>query len=280
MTMLDCGGRALDLSRTAIMGILDITPDSFSDGGVFMEPQKAIDHAAAMVEHGADIIDIGGESTRPGAEEVGLQQELERVLPVLESLAKHLEVPISIDTSKPEVMTAARNAGAGLINDVYALRAKGALAAAAATGLPVCLMHMKGEPRTMQQQPQYEDVVHEVTGFLQQRVHAAESAGITRDKIVVDPGFGFGKTLGHNLDLLRGLSTLKSFGLPVLAGLSRKSMIGMALGLPVEQRLNASIALALIAVGQGVAIVRVHDVRETVEAIRMYESVYPPNNAS
>lgn len=279
MTVLDCGGRALDLSRTAIMGILNITPDSFSDGGVFMEPQKAIDHAASMVEQGAAIIDIGGESTRPGAEAVGLQQELDRVLPVLESLTKHLDVPISVDTSKPEVMTAARDAGAGLINDVYALRADGAPEAAAATGLPVCLMHMKGEPRTMQQHPEYEDVVGEVAGFLDQRIQAAESAGIQRNKIIVDPGFGFGKTLEHNLALLRGLSAFKSFGLPVLAGLSRKSMIGIALDLPVEQRLNASIALALIAVSEGAAIVRVHDVRETVEAIRMYEAVYSSNNA-
>jgi dihydropteroate synthase len=280
MTMLDCGGRALDLSRTAIMGILNITPDSFSDGGVFMEPQKAVDHAMAMVEQGAAVIDIGGESTRPGAEAVGLQQELDRVLPVLESLANNLDVPISVDTSKPEVMTAVRHAGAGLINDVYALRAEGALDAAAATGLPVCLMHMKGEPRTMQQHPEYGDVVDEVAGFLEQRIQAAEAAGIQRNKIIVDPGFGFGKTLEHNLALLRGLSAFKSFGLPVLAGLSRKSMIGMALDLPVDQRLNASIALALIAVSEGAAIVRVHDVRESVEAIRMYEAVYPANNAS
>jgi dihydropteroate synthase len=280
MTSLDCGGRALDLSRTAIMGILNITPDSFSDGGVFMEPQKAIDHASAMVEQGADIIDIGGESTRPGAEEVSLQQELDRVIPVLEALAPNLEVPISIDTSKPGVMHAAQAAGAGLINDVYALRADGALAEAAASGLPVCLMHMKGEPRTMQQQPQYDDVVEEVAGFLQQRIQAAETAGIRRDKLIIDPGFGFGKTLEHNLALLRGLSTFTSFGLPVLAGLSRKSMIGMALGLPVEQRLNASIALALIAISQGAAIVRIHDVRETVEAIRMYEIVYKSANES
>jgi dihydropteroate synthase len=280
MTMLDCGGRALDLSRTAIMGILNITPDSFSDGGVFMEPQKAVDHAMAMVEQGAAVIDIGGESTRPGAEAVGLQQELDRVLPVLESLANNLDVPISVDTSKPEVMTAVRHAGAGLINDVYALRAEGALDAAAATGLPVCLMHMKGEPRTRQQHPEYGDVVDEVAGFLEQRIQAAEAAGIQRNKIIVDPGFGFGKTLEHNLALLRGLSAFKSFGLPVLAGLSRKSMIGMALDLPVDQRLNASIALALIAVSEGAAIVRVHDVRESVEAIRMYEAVYPANNAS
>lgn len=274
MASLDCGGRALDLSRTAIMGILNITPDSFSDGGVFMEPQKAIDHASAMVEQGAAIIDIGGESTRPGAEEVSPQQEMDRVLPILEALVPNLDVPVSIDTSKPVVMRAAREAGAGLINDVYALRADGALTEAAATGLPVCLMHMKGEPRTMQQQPQYDDVVEEVADFLRQRVQAAEDAGISRDKLIIDPGFGFGKTLQHNLALLRGLSAFTSFGLPVLAGLSRKSMIGMALGLPVEQRLNASIALALIAVSRGAAIVRVHDVRETVEAIRMYETVY------
>jgi len=274
MTVLDCGGRALDLSRTAIMGILNITPDSFSDGGVFMEPGKAIDHAAAMAEQGADIIDIGGESTRPGAEAVGIQQELDRVLPVLEVLAPNLDIPISIDTSKPEVMRAARAAGAGFINDVYALREEGALDIAAETGLPVCLMHMQGGPRTMQQHPQYGDVVAEVRDFLQQRIEAAETIGISRDRILVDPGFGFGKTLEHNLELLRNLSSFKSLGVPILAGLSRKSMIGMALGLPVEQRLNASIALALIAISQGAAIVRVHDVRETSEAIRMYETVY------
>lgn len=280
MTVLDCGGRALDLSRTAVMGILNITPDSFSDGGVFMEPRKAVDHAAAMVEQGANIIDIGGESTRPGAEAVGIQQELDRVLPVLEALSPHLEVPISIDTSKPEVMRAAGVAGASFINDVYALREDGALEAAADTGLPVCLMHMQGEPRTMQQHPQYGDVVVEVRAFLQQRIEAAEAAGISRDRIIVDPGFGFGKTLEHNLVLLRNLSSFKSLGVPILAGLSRKSMIGMALGLPVEQRLNASIALALIAVSQGAGIVRVHDVRETVEALRMYETVYTPGNKS
>jgi len=280
MTVLDCGGRALDLSRTAVMGILNITPDSFSDGGVFMDPRKAVDHAAAMAEQGADIIDIGGESTRPGAEAVGIQQELDRVLPVLEALSPNLDIPISIDTSKPEVMRAARAAGAGFINDVYALREEGALDAVADTGLPVCLMHMQGEPRTMQQHPRYGDVVVEVRDFLQQRIQAAEAVGISRDRIIVDPGFGFGKTLEHNLDLLRNLSSFKSLGVPILAGLSRKSMIGMALGLPVEQRLNASIALALIAVSKGARIVRVHDVRETVEALRMYETVYNPGNES
>jgi len=274
MTMLECGGCALDLSRTAIMGILNITPDSFSDGGIFMEPQKALDHAALMADQGASIIDIGGESTRPGAQAVGIQQELDRVLPVLEALSPNLDIPISIDTSKPDVMRAAAAAGAGFINDVYALREDGALQAAAETGLPVCLMHMQGEPRTMQHHPQYDDVVVNVIDFLQQRIQVAKTAGIARDKIVVDPGFGFGKTLEHNLALLRNLSKFKSFEVPVLAGLSRKSMIGMALNLPVAQRLNASLALALIAVSQGARILRVHDVRETVEAIRMYETVY------
>jgi len=272
--MLDCGGRRLDLSRTAIMGILNITPDSFSDGGVFMDVDKALQHAEAMVEAGADIIDIGGESTRPGAQPVNAQQEMDRVLPVLERLAANIDTPVSIDTSKPEVMRAAARAGAGLINDVYALRAEGALQAAAETGLPVCLMHMLGEPRTMQQNPQYGDVVEDIGNFLQQRVEAASAAGISRDRIVIDPGFGFGKSLEHNLELLRRLAEFKSLGLPILAGLSRKSMIQMALGLPVDQRLNASLALALIAIAEGASIVRVHDVRETAEAVRMYEAVY------
>ena len=272
--MMDCGGRKLDLSRTAIMGILNITPDSFSDGGVFLHPQKAVDHAAAMVEQGADIIDIGGESTRPGAAGVDIEQELDRVLPVLEVLLQQVPVPVSVDTSKPEVMRAVCEAGAGMINDVNALRSEGALVAVAESGLPVCLMHMRGEPRTMQKNPQYDDVVDEVKQFLRQRIQAAEQAGISKNKILVDPGFGFGKTLDHNLQLVRRLSEFQSLGAPILAGLSRKSMIDMALGLPVDQRLNASLALALIAVSQGAAIVRVHDVRETKEAIRMYEAVY------
>ena len=272
--MLDCGGRKLDLSRTVIMGILNITPDSFSDGGVFLHPQKAVDHAAAMVEQGADIIDIGGESTRPGAAAVDVEQELDRVLPVLDALLQQVPVPVSVDTSKPEVMRAVSEVGAGMINDVNALRSEGALAAVAESGLPVCLMHMRGEPRTMQKNPQYDDVVDEIKQFLRQRIQAAEQAGISRNKILVDPGFGFGKTLEHNLELVRRLAEFQSLGTPILAGLSRKSMIDMALGLPVDQRLNASLALALIAVSQGAAIVRVHDVRETKEAIRMYEAVY------
>lgn len=239
-----------------------------------MDVDKALKHAEAMVEAGADIVDIGGESTRPGAQPVNAQQEMDRVLPVLERLSANIDAPVSIDTSKPEVMHAAAQAGAGLINDVYALRAEGALQAVAETGLPVCLMHMQGEPRTMQENPQYGDVVEDVRRFLQQRVEAAAAAGIDRDRIVVDPGFGFGKSLEHNLELLRRLAEFQALGLPILAGLSRKSMIQMALGLPVDQRLNASLALALIAVAEGASIVRVHDVRETVEAVRMYEAVY------
>lgn len=280
MTMLDCGGRKLDLSRTAIMGILNITPDSFSDGGVFLHPQKAVDHASVMVEQGADIIDIGGESTRPGAVAVDVQQELDRVLPVLEALLPQVDVPVSVDTSKAEVMRAVSEAGAGMINDVNALRSEGALAAVAGTSLPVCLMHMKGEPRTMQKNPRYDDVVEEVKHFLCERLEAAEQAGIDRGRILIDPGFGFGKTLHHNLELLRRLAEFKSLEVPVLAGLSRKSMIEVALGLPVDRRLNASLALALIAVSQGAAMVRVHDVRETAEAVRMYEVVYGGRSGS
>ena len=218
MAVLDCGGRALDLARTAIMGVLNVTPDSFSDGGVFMSASSAVDHACRMVEQGADMIDIGGESTRPGAAAVSVQQEMDRVLPVIESLAKEVSVPVSIDTSKPEVMRAAAAAGAGFINDVYALRVPGALEAARETGLPVCLMHMQGEPRTMQQAPKYDGVVAEVSQFLVQRVKVAEAVGIDRKNLVIDPGFGFGKALHHNIALLRGLSELKAIDLPILAG--------------------------------------------------------------
>jgi dihydropteroate synthase len=278
MTVLDCRGRKLDLSRVAVMGILNITPDSFSDGGIFFDPSGAVEHARRMVAEGADIIDVGGESTRPGAQSVSVQQELDRVIPVIETLARELAVPISIDTSKPEVMQAAVAAGAGFINDIYALRADGALSAAAALGVPVCLMHMQGEPRTMQAAPQYADAVREVREFLAARVSAAKQVGIAYDRIVVDPGFGFGKTLEHNLALLRGLDDLRHIGAPILAGLSRKSMIGKALGLPVEQRLEASVALAVIAVQNGARILRVHDVAPTVRAIRMWEAVYSNSN--
>lgn len=272
---MDCAGRRLDLSRPAVMGILNVTPDSFSDGGVFLSPENAIAQASRMTADGADIIDIGGESTRPGARPVSAQEEMERVLPVVEALHARFPLPISIDTSKPEVMRAAVKAGAGFINDVLALRTDGAMAAATELNVPVCLMHMQGEPRTMQNNPRYTDVVSEVRDFLKQRLEACVNAGIPASRLVVDPGFGFGKTLEHNIELLRGLKKLQGLGAAVVVGLSRKSMIGKALGLPVEQRLHASVALAVMAVQQGARIVRVHDVGPTVEALRMWQAVYP-----
>jgi dihydropteroate synthase len=275
MTFLDCGGRKLDLSRPAVMGILNITPDSFSDGGVFLSPEKAIAQALRMAEEGADIIDVGGESTRPGARPVSAQEEMDRVLPVVEALHARIPLPVSIDTSKPDVMRAAVAAGAGFINDVQALRTDGALAAATELNVPICLMHMQGEPRTMQNDPRYTDVVSEVRDFLKQRLEACVNAGIPASRLVVDPGFGFGKTLEHNIELLRGLKKLQGLGATVLVGLSRKSMIGKALGLPVEQRLHASVALAVMAVQQGARIVRVHDVGPTVEALHMWSTIYP-----
>jgi dihydropteroate synthase len=273
--ILDCKGRGLDLSRPAVMGILNITPDSFSDGGVFLSRETALAQAVRMAEEGADIIDVGGESTRPGASPVSTQEEVDRVVPVIEALHERIPQPISIDTSKADVMRAAVAAGAGFINDVRALRDEGALATAAALNVPVCLMHMQGEPRTMQEDPRYTDVVAEVAGFLRERLQAAREAGIPARSLVIDPGFGFGKTLAHNLELLRDLGKLRELGVPVLAGLSRKSMIGKALGLPVERRLHASVVLAVMAVQNGARIVRVHDVGPTVEALRMWQAVYP-----
>lgn len=270
---LDCAGRILDLSQPQVMGILNVTPDSFSDGGRFVGREQAIAHARQMAVEGASIIDIGGESTRPGAQAVSVDEELARVIPVIEAVRAELEVIISIDTSKPAVMTAAVAAGAGLINDVRALREEGAVQAAAAAGVPVCLMHMQGEPRTMQRQPHYADVVSEVRDFLLERAQCCETAGIARQQILLDPGFGFGKTLAHNLQLLRGLPQLVAAGYPLLVGLSRKSMIGALLDLPVEQRLTPSVALATLAVWQGANIVRVHDVTETVQAIRLCRAV-------
>ncbi len=263
----------LDLSRTAVMGILNVTPDSFSDGGRFYDRARAREHAHEMVRQGADIIDVGGESTRPGAQPVSVQEEIDRVVPVIESLARELAVPISVDTSKPEVMHAAVAAGAGMINDVCALRAPRALETAAALERPVVLMHMLGTPATMQAAPQYDDVVREVREFLAARMVAAQAAGIPRERIIIDPGFGFGKTVEHNLELLRRLREFTSLA-PVLVGLSRKSMIGRLLGLPVEERMPASIAAALIAVQNGARIVRVHDVGATVQALRMLAAVY------
>jgi len=273
--ILDCNGRGLDLSRPSVMGILNVTPDSFSDGGVFLSRENALAQAVRMAEEGADIIDVGGESTRPGARPVSTQEEIDRVVPVIEALHERIPQPISIDTSKADVMRAAVAAGAGFINDVRALRDEGALATAAALNVPVCLMHMQGEPRTMQEDPRYADVVAEVAGFLRDRLRAAREAGIPARSLVIDPGFGFGKTLAHNLELLRSLGKLRELGVPVLAGLSRKSMIDKALGLPVERRLYPSVALAVMAVQNGARIVRVHDVGPTVEALRMWQAVYP-----
>lgn len=274
MTVIDCAGKLLDLSRPRVMGILNVTPDSFSDGGVYLGPDAALNQARQMVEEGADIIDIGGESTRPGAASVSLQEELDRVIPLIEALAAELPVPLSIDTSKAEVMSAAVQAGVGMINDVMALRGKGALAAAAASTLPVCLMHMQGEPRTMQADPCYNDVTAEVSGFLLERVDACLAAGIERERLLLDPGFGFGKTLKHNLQLLRELHQVTALGLPLLVGISRKSMIGALLdGAVVDQRLYGSLAAAVMAVERGAAIVRVHDVKPTVDALRITAAV-------
>ena len=265
----DCNGKSLDLSQPCVMGILNITPDSFSDGGFFMSAENAIQQALRMVAEGAAIIDVGGESTRPGAEPVSTQQELDRVIPVVEALSKELEVPISIDTSKPQVMSAAVQAGAGLINDVCALRAPGALEAAAQSGVPVCLMHMRGEPRTMQQAPQYTDLLVEVREFLRQRIDACVGAGIDINRIIVDPGFGFGKTPLHNLRLIKNLSEFEPLSCPILVGVSLKSSIGALLDRPVDQRLAGSLILTAMALERGARIIRAHDVAPTVDAVRM-----------
>lgn len=267
--LLDCAGKSLDLSAPRVMGILNVTPDSFSDGGRFVRQDEAIEQALRMVDEGAAMIDIGGESTRPGAADVSVEEEIRRVVPVIEVLAPELPVPISVDSSKPEVMRAAVAAGAGLINDVYALRREGALEAAAELKVPVCLMHMQGEPRTMQAEPHYSDVVAEVVEFLQLRVSECEAAGISRDRLILDPGFGFGKSLQHNLTLLRHLDRLAIDELPLLVGISRKSMIGALLDAPVDERLFGSIAAATIAVWQGAKIIRAHDVKATADAVKV-----------
>jgi dihydropteroate synthase len=266
-------GLPFDLSSPRVMGVLNVTPDSFSDGGRFVHIDDALRQAGDMVAEGAAIIDIGGESTRPGAAAVPLEQELARVLPVIERLAAAFDVPISIDTSKPEVMRAAVNAGAGMINDVTALSAPGAIAAAAESAVPVCLMHMQGEPRTMQQAPQYDDVVADIMRYLSDRVAACEAGGIAHNRLLVDPGFGFGKTKAHNLAVLNGLATFERLGLPLLVGLSRKSMLGAVTGRTVEERLAASVAAALMAVERGARIVRVHDVAATVDALALWQAV-------
>lgn len=278
---LSCGRHSLDLTRPRVMGILNTTPDSFSDGGSYysagsLDLDLALARAEQMWRQGAAIIDVGGESTRPGAASVGEQEELERVLPVVEAIAANLEVIISVDTSTPAVMREAAAAGAGLINDVRALTREGALAAAAETGLPVCLMHMLGEPGSMQQQPEYADVVAEVGAYLRGRLQACEAAGIARQRIILDPGFGFGKTDAHNLALLRSLRGLAPAGIPLLAGLSRKSMIGRLLDREVNERLPGSLALALLAAQRGARILRVHDVAATVDVLRLQQMVDSP----
>jgi len=256
------------------MGILNVTPDSFSDGGDFISPDAALAQARRLAAEGADIIDVGGESTRPGAAPASVDEELGRVIPVIEAIAREIPLPISVDTGKPEVMRAAVAAGAGLINDVYALRQEGALQAAAELGVPVCLMHMQGEPRTMQQTPTYEDITAEVAAFLDERLAACEVAGIPRDRLLIDPGFGFGKTLAHNLTLMRRLDELRRLDAPILVGVSRKSMIGALLGnAPVEKRLHGSVAAAMLAVERGAAIVRVHNVAPTADALRVLSAM-------
>ena len=281
---LDCAGRILKLDRPQVMGIVNVTPDSFSDGGAHDTCEAAVAHALRLVEEGADLLDIGGESTRPGAEEVPIEEELRRVVPVIEQLSSRTRVPISIDTSKPEVMRAAVAAGAGMINDVCALRGEGSLDMAATLGVPVVLMHMQGEPRSMQQAPEYDDVVGEVHRFLAERLFAAEMAGVAKKNLLVDPGFGFGKTSAHNLVLLAGLRRFSELGVPVLAGLSRKRTIGELTGRDsVHDRLAGSVAAHLIAAQRGAMILRVHDVAATVDALKVWNAaaaVPAPRKAS
>ncbi|KAF1711194.1 dihydropteroate synthase [Pseudoxanthomonas kalamensis DSM 18571] len=271
---LDCAGRALKLDRPRLMGIVNVTPDSFSDGGRHDSVDAAFAHAMRLAEEGADILDIGGESTRPGAEDVPVDEELRRVVPLIERLAKESTLPISVDSCKPEVMRAAVEAGAGMINDVCGLRREGALDTVAALGVPVVLMHMLGEPRSMQDAPHYDDVVGEVHRFLAERIFAAEMAGIAKKNIVVDPGFGFGKTLQHNLALLAQLERFTELGVPVLAGLSRKRSIGELTGREVpDQRVAGSVAAHLIAAQRGARILRVHDVAATADALKVWNAV-------
>ncbi len=253
------------------MGVVNVTPDSFSDGGRFFNSKSALSHAMELAQEGADIIDVGGESSRPGALPVSVNEELDRVMPVLEAL-KGLEIPISVDTRRPEVMQAALRAGASMINDIDALQAAGALEAVAGSQCAVCLMHKKGEPATMQRDPHYDEVVGEVRDFLEDRVQMAEKAGIKRERIVIDPGFGFGKALEHNLALLKRLPELANLGLPVLVGWSRKSSIGKITGRGPGERLAGSLAMALLSMLGGATILRVHDVRETLDVVRIWEA--------
>ena len=275
---LNCAGRVLTLDRPRIMGILNVTPDSFSDGGALydgalLSMDKVLLRARQIIAEGADIIDIGGESTRPGAAPVSLQQELDRVVPVVERLAQEFDTVLSVDTSEPRVMLEAAAYGAGFINDVRALQRPDAIRAAAATGLPVCLMHMRGEPESMQEQPSYVDVIDEVSAFLRQRIEACTRLGVAHRNLVLDPGFGFGKTAQHNLILLNRLERLREFACPILVGLSRKSLIGKILGRPLDERVAGSVALAVIAAMRGAVIFRVHDVAASSDAVRLCTAV-------
>ena len=271
---LKCADRELDLTRPCVMGVLNVTPDSFSDGGRFNTLDSALRHAAAMVAAGVDIVDVGGESTRPGSVRISTEEELERVVPVIEGISQRFDVVISVDTSTPEVMRRSAAAGAGILNDVRGLRREGALEAVAETGLPVCVMHMQGEPENMQDNPTYKgDVIDEVCNYLLGRVNACEVAGIARKNIILDPGFGFGKTLEHNLSMLKHLERFLQLEFPLLVGVSRKSMIGKVLDRPVDERLYASLGLAAMAITKGAHIIRVHDVSETRDVVDMLSAV-------
>ena len=265
-------GTSLDLSHPHVMGILNVTPDSFSDGGAHNQLVDALKHANLMINAGATIVDVGGESTRPGAAEVSVEEELTRVIPVVEAISRRFEVWISVDTSKPEVIREAARAGAHIINDIRSLTEAGAREAAAETGLPVCLMHMQGQPKTMQEAPKYDDVLADVNRFFSEHIALCEQAGIAKEKLLLDPGFGFGKNLRHNYALLAKLSAFHHFGLPLLVGMSRKSMVGQLLNVGPSERLSGSLACAAIAAMQGAHILRVHDVKETVEAMRVVEA--------
>jgi len=271
--LFHCGHYQLDLSRPRVMGIVNVTPDSFSDGGRFTAAEQAVEHALSLVEEGADVLDIGGESSRPGADPVPQDEELRRVIPVIEGLAGKAGVPLSVDTFKPAVMRAAIAAGADIINDIRALQEPGALQAVAASDAGVCLMHMLGTPQTMQDDPQYADVVAEVRSFLQARAAVCEAAGIAGQRIVLDPGFGFGKRSAHNVALLRELGSLCGLGYPLLVGLSRKSVLGHLTGSSVAERLPASIAAVVVAALKGAKILRVHDVKATVDALRVVAAI-------
>jgi dihydropteroate synthase len=273
-TLLLCGRHRLALDHPLIMGVVNVTPDSFSDGGAFLDSARAIAHARCLAEAGAAILDIGGESTRPGAQQISVAEELGRIVPVLDGL-REVGVALSVDTSKAEVMQAVLAHGADMINDVYGFRAPGALQAVARSGAGMCIMHMQGEPRSMQVAPDYDDVVSEVGAFLRERGRAAEDAGVERARIAIDPGFGFGKTVAHNLELLRRLDEIAAMEWPLLVGISRKSTLGVITGRPIEQRVHASVAAALLAVTKGAKIVRVHDVAATRDALTVYSALAP-----